>query len=497
MSLIHDTGFARSPLSRAAGFFWMLVGLVGPAAAVPTDTLVQTYEVKASIAPCLNLRQFPTTDAPILDCLPPGARVVEAYAITGWIKGVSEDGVEGWVALAYLAPVGKAPAPSPVAEVSGPPKGGGAVPRAEEPTGGVYRISPSVEPCLKFRREPISGQPLDCLPPGTRLQSLEMKDGWIRGLLDDGREGWASAGYLESAETVKPEPVPTIIAQRVPSSPPDSSPPDSPPPDSPPPEATEALEALEDKLGDAERERDLLAANLRRTKAALKQALAARQEQDSSPALEVSGLRLRELETSLGALRRQLEDAEEARSQEATALRAALAAARSEVSTQKEKIDSLEADLAAARAPMANPPVAEESLSRVVEPLPVSAEDLQPEDIELAIESLFTWAEAWSQQRVDDYLAFYSRDFQVPEQRSRTEWEEERRERIEKPSFIDLSLSAVQAVFLDPQRVSIRFRQRYRSATYEDVVLKVVVMGWEEGGWRILRENTDQVLRAP
>ena len=556
----------RLPGRRWARSLWLLAWLATSPATAQGAGPSDVYQVKASITPCLNLREFPSTGAAIVDCLPPGARVVEVYAISGWTKAVNSDGVEGWLATTYLSPVGKAPRPPAGAPLpgAGSPEGPRG-PVAEASGGSTFRISATAEPCLKLRRRPVSGESLECLPPGTRVEALETREGWVRGRLDGGREGWVSGGYLESGASAvggtlaaapeKPAAAParewqapatgTIVARRV----------AAPPVEPFSPAATRALEELRDQLGDVTRERDLLAANLRRTKEKLEEArrgpLAPQGEglpaagaeltasEDRRRRLEASLeaaagqeeeltrelTRLREdsktKDRALAALKRRFEDAEEMRSASRAELarcEARIAGEEAELARQKRRIEGLNAEMLECAAEreelwkvqdrMAASATArpEEGPAEVVEPLsarpgaPVvaaSAGESPPPDIELAIDSLFTWAEAWSQQRADDYLAFYSDDFQPPADRSREQWQQERRGRIESPSFIDLSLSAVQAIFLDPRRVSIRFHQRYRSDAYEDAVVKVVVLGWEGDSWRILQETIDRPLAPP
>ncbi len=98
------------------------------------------------------------------------------------------------------------------------------------------------------------------------------------------------------------------------------------------------------------------------------------------------------------------------------------------------------------------------------------------------------WAEAWADQRVDDYLAFYSREFRPPRGLARGDWENLRRSRITRPQFIKLSL-----VFQESRTAAegwgwIKFRQSYWSNAYNDTVTKQLELLWEEGGWKILRE---------
>ena len=96
------------------------------------------------------------------------------------------------------------------------------------------------------------------------------------------------------------------------------------------------------------------------------------------------------------------------------------------------------------------------------------------------------WAEAWSAQRVDDYLAFYSSGF-MPAEGTRADWEEQRRARIVAPDRIQVSVA-----FLDfniqAERANVMFNQSYESNTYSDVVTKALDLARENGEWKIVRE---------
>ncbi|MCH7667079.1 MAG: SH3 domain-containing protein [Acidobacteria bacterium] len=62
-------------------------------------------------------------------------------------------------------------------------------------------VKEDVDPCLSLRQEPAVGsRALDCLPPGTQLAAVALAGGWLRVRLEDGREGWSSREFLESAE---------------------------------------------------------------------------------------------------------------------------------------------------------------------------------------------------------------------------------------------------------------------------------------------------------
>jgi hypothetical protein len=101
------------------------------------------------------------------------------------------------------------------------------------------------------------------------------------------------------------------------------------------------------------------------------------------------------------------------------------------------------------------------------------------------------WASAWSQQRVDDYLGFYSSEFMPPNGASRKAWEAYRRERLEAPDSIEITITELTEEVLDADRTRVVFIQAYRAGSYSDVVRKTLVMTREEGTWRILSEQSE------
>ncbi len=91
------------------------------------------------------------------------------------------------------------------------------------------------------------------------------------------------------------------------------------------------------------------------------------------------------------------------------------------------------------------------------------------------------WAQAWGDQQVDNYLAFYSRGFLTPGNTRRTEWEAQRRQRLSEPRFIELSVDFLASELIDDGRGWIEFRQGYRSDRFEDTVNKRLELIREDG----------------
>jgi len=116
-----------------------------------------------------------------------------------------------------------------------------------------------------------------------------------------------------------------------------------------------------------------------------------------------------------------------------------------------------------------------------------------PEDVFDAselVEVVRRWAAAWSDQRVADYLDFYSSRFAPGGGASRSAWAEQRRERLRRPRFIEVAVDSVGVRPLAAGRAQVKFVQSYRSDTLQDRVIKTLDMVREGGEWKIAREES-------
>ena len=100
-----------------------------------------------------------------------------------------------------------------------------------------------------------------------------------------------------------------------------------------------------------------------------------------------------------------------------------------------------------------------------------------------------SWAAAWSEQRVDDYLAAYSSQFEAPASLERGEWAAQRHRRILRPGWIRLTLGPLRRTLVDGDRVQISFEQRCETDGYGDRVVKTLELIRENGSWKIAAER--------
>ena len=112
--------------------------------------------------------------------------------------------------------------------------------------------------------------------------------------------------------------------------------------------------------------------------------------------------------------------------------------------------------------------------------------------VEAAVNS---WARAWSEANLKDYLAAYSKQFKPDDGSSFAEWENSRRVRLQRVRLqtADNTQVTVQdlRVYVDAaqQQAVVEFLQSYTSSTYRDRTVKQLLLGLEGNNWRILAER--------
>jgi tetratricopeptide (TPR) repeat protein len=100
------------------------------------------------------------------------------------------------------------------------------------------------------------------------------------------------------------------------------------------------------------------------------------------------------------------------------------------------------------------------------------------------------WAKAWSDNDVQGYLSYYAPDFQTPGDEPRADWEAARKARIAKPKKIDVRVEAPKVKFTDNNtRVSVTFRQNYRSSNLKVASTKTLVLVRTGDRWLIQQER--------
>lgn len=105
------------------------------------------------------------------------------------------------------------------------------------------------------------------------------------------------------------------------------------------------------------------------------------------------------------------------------------------------------------------------------------------------IKTVDSWAKAWSDNDVKGYLGYYAPDFQTPRGEPRSDWEATRKARIAKPKKIEVHVESPKVKFMDSKRVTVTFRQNYRSANLKVSSTKTLVMIKTGARWLIQQER--------
>ncbi|PRC91887.1 nuclear transport factor 2 family protein [Solimicrobium silvestre] len=128
---------------------------------------------------------------------------------------------------------------------------------------------------------------------------------------------------------------------------------------------------------------------------------------------------------------------------------------------------------------------------------PVKAEPTKPEPKAVAsnegqndvLKVVDAWAAAWSDKNTNAYLAFYSKDFQLPKGSTRKTWAEDRRVRIEGKGHISVKIDAPK-VAINGNTATVKFRQIYNSDQLKADSRKTLVLNKQDGKWQIAQERT-------
>jgi hypothetical protein len=127
-------------------------------------------------------------------------------------------------------------------------------------------------------------------------------------------------------------------------------------------------------------------------------------------------------------------------------------------------------------------------------PAQPAASALQPTEAITAM--LKDWAAAWSRKDVDAYLAFYDAGFDPSLGLTRNDWETQRRDRITRPSFIEVgvdrlkvTLSGEKTPDKTPDKARVRFLQSYKADHLKASDYKIMELVLRADGWKILREK--------
>ncbi len=100
------------------------------------------------------------------------------------------------------------------------------------------------------------------------------------------------------------------------------------------------------------------------------------------------------------------------------------------------------------------------------------------------------WLAMWSRKDIAGYLAHYAPDFETPNGLSRKAWEAERTLRVGKPGPIKVTRGKLTTKIEASDRVTVRFRQDYRSASFNSSSYKTLTLVRRDGKWLIIKEKS-------
>ncbi|OIQ99368.1 lipoprotein NlpI precursor [mine drainage metagenome] len=98
------------------------------------------------------------------------------------------------------------------------------------------------------------------------------------------------------------------------------------------------------------------------------------------------------------------------------------------------------------------------------------------------------WSQAWASKNLDEYFASYGANFQPAQGESRKSWEAQRRERITRPSKINIELSNMSIDSVDSNNAKVRFKQQYRADGKPIRTTKTLIMKKAGDNWFIEQE---------
>ncbi len=141
-------------------------------------------------------------------------------------------------------------------------------------------------------------------------------------------------------------------------------------------------------------------------------------------------------------------------------------------------------------------PVTAESVSIIKEPAKASSKpepsnDTANDDNQSVVNSVNKWASAWSNKNIEAYLDAYADSFKAPDGQSRKEWEKTRRERINKPGRIEVSVSNINVHLEDSKHAKASFKQSYHSGSLSQKTSKTLFFVLSNGKWLIEQEKAN------
>ena len=130
------------------------------------------------------------------------------------------------------------------------------------------------------------------------------------------------------------------------------------------------------------------------------------------------------------------------------------------------------------------PEIAKESIKQ-------ETNDSATSDSQSVVNAVNKWATAWSNKNIEAYLDAYADSFKTPEGQSRKAWESTRRERINKPGKIEVSITNINVHIDDSSHAKASFKQNYHSGNLAQKTSKTLILVLSNGKWLIEQERAN------
>lgn len=140
-----------------------------------------------------------------------------------------------------------------------------------------------------------------------------------------------------------------------------------------------------------------------------------------------------------------------------------------------------------APSPPANPALAEPQKAAPAAAAAPATAAVTGEEAQVAA-AVEAWAKAWAAKDVKGYLAAYAPDFETPGGLTRPAWEQQRKERIEAPKKIEVTVE-MKSVKVAGNEATAVFRQSYRSGAVKSNNTKTLKLAKVGDKWLIKQER--------
>ena len=151
--------------------------------------------------------------------------------------------------------------------------------------------------------------------------------------------------------------------------------------------------------------------------------------------------------------------------------------------TQVAKVESAKPPVASsAAAPIVTHPAAKPAAA-------TPAGKATPPTEESAKAMVIAWAKAWAAKDVAAYLGYYAPTFEIPDGISRTAWETQRRERLERPKSIRIDVT-IRGIKIKDNEAAATFRQSYVADAYKSDNTKTLRLVRVGDKWLIQSERS-------